>query len=58
MVTHIEINDNTIEGIRHRQVPAFSVQFHPDATPGPHDGNHLFDEFMEMMDAYKEAAHA
>ncbi len=58
MITHIEINDNTIEGIRHRQVPAFSVQFHPDATPGPHDGNHLFDEFMEMMDATKEAAHA
>jgi len=58
MVTHIEINDNTIEGIRHRQVPAFSVQFHPDATPGPHDGNHLFDEFMDMMDAFKEAHHA
>lgn len=58
MVTHIEINDNTIEGIRHRQVPAFSVQFHPDATPGPHDGNHLFDEFMDMMDAFKEAQHA
>jgi len=58
MVTHIEINDNTIEGIRHRQVPAFSVQFHPDATPGPHDGNHLFDEFMDMMDAFKEANHA
>lgn len=54
MVTHIEINDNTIEGIRHRQVPAFSVQFHPDATPGPHDGNHLFDEFMDMMDVFKE----
>lgn len=58
MITHIEINDNTIEGIRHRHMPAFSVQFHPDATPGPHDGNHLFDEFMEMMDAFKEAKHA
>jgi carbamoyl-phosphate synthase small subunit len=58
MVTHIEINDLSIEGIRHRQVPAFSVQFHPDATPGPHDGNHLFDEFMDMMDVTKEAKNA
>ena len=58
MVTHIEINDKSIEGIRHRQVPAFSVQFHPDATPGPHDGNHLFDEFMDMMDVFKETKNA
>lgn len=53
-VTHIELNDGTVEGIRHRQFPAFTVQFHPDAAPGPHDALHLFDEFMELMDAWKE----
>jgi len=58
MVTHIEINDNTVEGIRHREFPAFSVQFHPDATPGPHDSVHLFDDFMEAMDTWKETHHA
>jgi carbamoyl-phosphate synthase small subunit len=58
LVTHIEINDNTIEGIRHRKYPAFSVQFHPDATPGPHDSVHLFDDFMESMDTWKEGKHA
>lgn len=57
-ITHVEINDSTVEGIRHRQYPAFSVQFHPDATPGPHDGVHLFDDFMEMMDTFKEKNHA
>lgn len=54
MVTHVEINDQTLEGLRHRSLPAFSVQFHPDAAPGPHDGAHLFDEFMDMMDQWKE----
>jgi carbamoyl-phosphate synthase small subunit len=57
-ITHVEINDSTVEGIRHRQYPAFSVQYHPDATPGPHDGVHLFDDFMEMMDTFKEKNHA
>ncbi|KRN28775.1 carbamoyl phosphate synthase small subunit [Lactobacillus selangorensis] len=54
LVTHVEINDHTIEGLRHKRYPAFSVQFHPDATPGPHDADHLFDEFVEMMDAFKK----
>lgn len=54
MVTHIEVNDGTIEGVRHKDYPAFTVQFHPDAAPGPHDALHLFDEFIEMMDAGKE----
>lgn len=57
-ITHLEINDQTVEGIRHRHFPAFSVQFHPDATPGPHDGVHLFDDFMELMDATQEKNHA
>ncbi|MFC6314961.1 carbamoyl phosphate synthase small subunit [Lapidilactobacillus achengensis] len=55
LVTHEELNDQTIEGLRHRRYPAFSVQFHPDATPGPHDATHLFDEFIEMITATKRA---
>jgi carbamoyl-phosphate synthase small subunit len=48
-VTHINLNDNTVEGIRHRRLPAFSVQYHPEASPGPHDAAYLFDEFRAMM---------
>ncbi|MFO7714846.1 glutamine-hydrolyzing carbamoyl-phosphate synthase small subunit [Desulfosarcina sp.] len=48
-VTHINLNDNTVEGIRHRRVPAFSVQYHPEASPGPHDAAYLFDQFRSMM---------
>ncbi|MFV0557150.1 MAG: carbamoyl phosphate synthase small subunit [Enterococcus sp.] len=58
LITHIEVNDGTVEGIRHRQHHAFSVQYHPDAAPGPHDAMHLFDEFIEMMDAKKEQKNA
>ncbi|MDR1013329.1 MAG: carbamoyl phosphate synthase small subunit [Lactobacillales bacterium] len=50
LVTHVEVTDGSIEGVRHRKFPAFSVQFHPDAAPGPHDASYLFDKFMEMMD--------
>lgn len=57
-ITHTELNDQTVEGIRHKEFPAFSVQFHPDATPGPHDGVSIFDEFIEMMDQFKEKKHA
>ncbi len=52
LVTHIEINDESIEGVRHKRYPAFSVQFHPDAAPGPHDASYLFDDFMDMMDEH------
>lgn len=55
LVTHSNINDGTIEGLKHRRYPAFTVQFNPDAAPGPHDTLHLFDEFIEMMDAQKGA---
>ncbi len=49
-VTHINLNDNTIEGIRLKNKPAFSVQYHPEAAPGPHDSRYLFDEFTKLMD--------
>jgi carbamoyl-phosphate synthase small subunit len=48
-VTHINLNDNSIEGIRVKSKPAFSVQYHPEATPGPHDSRYLFDDFVAMM---------
>lgn len=54
IVTHTELNDGTVEGIKHRYHPVFSVQFHPDAAPGPHDAVHIFDQFMELIDAGKE----
>ena len=47
--THINLNDNTVEGIRLKNSPAFSVQYHPEASPGPHDARYLFDEFVGMM---------
>ena len=49
-VTHINLNDNTIEGVRHRTEPAASVQFHPEAAPGPHDSFSLFQEFRKLME--------
>lgn len=55
IVTHEEINDGTIEGIKHRHYPAFSVQFHPDAAPGPLDAVDIFDDFMQIIDRRKEA---
>lgn len=48
-VTHLNLNDNTIEGIRLKNRPAFSVQYHPEAAPGPNDSNYLFDQFVSMM---------
>ncbi|MEP9851702.1 carbamoyl phosphate synthase small subunit [Staphylococcus aureus] len=52
-ITHIAINDDTVEGLKHKSLPAFSVQYHPEACPGPSDSNYLFDEFIEMMNEYK-----
>ncbi len=52
-VTHIALNDKTNEGVRHKKYPCFSVQYHPEASPGPEDANYLFDEFVEMMEDFK-----
>lgn len=53
VLTHINLNDNTIEGLEHCKVPAFSVQYHPEASPGPHDARYLFDRFAALMDKHR-----
>ncbi|MCB9230348.1 MAG: glutamine-hydrolyzing carbamoyl-phosphate synthase small subunit [Bacteroidia bacterium] len=57
-VTHTNLNDDTLEGIRVRGKKAFSVQYHPEASPGPHDSRYLFDQFIEMMQAERELVKA
>ena len=52
-ITHINLNDQSIEGIRLKDKPAFSVQYHPEATPGPHDSRYLFDSFIDMIKEHK-----
>jgi carbamoyl-phosphate synthase small subunit len=51
-ITHINLNDGTVEGMRHRSFPAFSVQYHPEASPGPHDSRYLFEQFITDMKNY------
>ena len=58
--THVNLNDRTSEGMRHRELPIFSVQYHPEASPGPHDAHYLFHRFVEMMEGTRgprEARH-
>jgi carbamoyl-phosphate synthase small subunit len=53
VVTHLNLNDGTVEGFRHATLPIFSVQYHPEASPGPHDADYLFDAFIELMKTRK-----
>jgi len=53
VMTHINLNDKTCEGFQHKTLPAFSVQYHPEASPGPHDSRYLFKRFIHMMEKYK-----
>ncbi len=52
-ITHLNLNDNTVEGLAHRELPLFSVQYHPESSPGPHDANYLFRRFLEMMSRHQ-----
>jgi carbamoyl-phosphate synthase small subunit len=53
-LTHLNLNDGTVEGFRMRDRPVLSVQYHPEASPGPHDSHYLFEEFVSMMRARRE----
>jgi carbamoyl-phosphate synthase small subunit len=55
-LTHVNLNDQTLEGLRHRALPAFGVQYHPEASPGPHDSQYLFDDFIQLMKEHQGAA--
>jgi carbamoyl-phosphate synthase small subunit len=52
-VTHLNLNDNTVEGLAHRELPIFSVQYHPESSPGPHDANYLFRRFIDLMTRHR-----
>jgi carbamoyl-phosphate synthase small subunit len=52
-LTHVDLNDQTLEGMKHKTLPLFSVQYHPEAAPGPHDSNYLFHDFRKMMEEWK-----
>ncbi|HEY0714155.1 MAG TPA: glutamine-hydrolyzing carbamoyl-phosphate synthase small subunit, partial [Polyangia bacterium] len=53
VLSHVSLNDKTVEGMRHHNKPAFSVQYHPEASPGPNDANYLFKRFIDLMDERK-----
>src|SRR5256885_927624 len=49
-VSHINLNDNTVEGMRHKEMPIFSIQYHPEAAPGPHDASYFFEQFVDLIE--------
>jgi carbamoyl-phosphate synthase small subunit len=53
-VSHINLNDNTVEGLRHQQLPIISIQYHAEASPGPQDNMYLFERFLEMVNQFRE----
>jgi carbamoyl-phosphate synthase small subunit len=53
-LTHVNLNDQTLEGLKHRSIPAFSVQYHPEASPGPHDSHYLFEDFRHLMESFRK----
>jgi carbamoyl-phosphate synthase small subunit len=53
VMTHVNLNDRTCEGIQHKTLPAFAVQYHPESSPGPHDSRYLFQRFVDMMEKHK-----
>jgi carbamoyl-phosphate synthase small subunit len=55
-MTHVNLNDGTVEGLRHREKPIFAVQYHPEAAPGPHDARPLFDEFLNTVRSHAAAS--
>ncbi len=55
VLSHINLNDRTLEGLIHKKIPLFSVQYHPEASPGPHDSTYLFDRFIEIMEKHNES---
>jgi carbamoyl-phosphate synthase small subunit len=54
-ITHINLNDGTVEGLRHRELPIFSIQYHSEDSPGPWDSRYLFDKFLDMVKGAKIA---
>ena len=54
-ISQINLNDQTVEGMRHKKLPIFSVQYHPEASPGPHDADMLFEEFRQLILNWKKA---
>lgn len=54
-ITHLNLNDKTVAGLKHKSLPMFSVQYHPEASPGPHDADYLFEQFVQSMQTYRQS---